>query len=506
MVKAVEKLPLLEARGIHKHFVGVHALNDVTAAFYPGEVVAVMGENGAGKSTLMKCLSGIHSPTGGEIFHEGKAVTIRGVRDAEALGIAFIHQELNLADNLSVGANVFLGREPRRFGMIDEATIREKTAALIDQLGMDFSPDEQVSRLSIGHQQMVEIAKALSQDAKLLIMDEPTSSLSQGETETLMRLVDQLRKAGLCIVFISHRLAEVQEIADRVIVLRDGSNSGQLQRDEISRDRIVAAMVGRELNLEHHGNEIEVGDVLLKVSELRTPLYPGHPASFELRAGEITGMAGLVGAGRTELARCLFGIDQALGGEIEVNGEVRKITCPQDAIAAAIALVPENRKEQGVVVEMSICDNVAMAGLDRHQRAGFVRDAELREVAEQTRQRLKIKAPSIDQAVVTLSGGNQQKVVLGKWISLEPKIFLLDEPTRGVDIGSKSEIYEVIEQMAKAGAAVLFISSELEEILRISDRILVMHEGEISGELSRAEASEESVMQLATGTARAVEC
>jgi len=492
--------PLLEARGIHKHFVGVHALNDVTAAFYPGEVVAVMGENGAGNSTLMKCLSGIHAPSEGEILHQGKPVVIRGVRDAEALGIAFIHQELNLADNLSVGGNVFLGREPRRFGMIDEATIREKTAALIDQLGMDFSPDEQVARLSIGHQQMVEIAKALSQDARLLIMDEPTSSLSQGETETLMKLVDQLREAGLCIVFISHRLAEVQEIADRVIVLRDGCNSGELKREEISRDRIVAAMVGRELNLEHHGNAIEVGDVLLKVSGLCTPLYPHHPASFELRAGEITGMAGLVGAGRTELARCLFGIDQALGGEIRVNGEVRKINCPQDAIGAAIALVPENRKEQGVVVEMSICDNVAMAGLDRYQRAGFVRDGELRDVAERTRQRLKIKAPSIDQAVVTLSGGNQQKVVLGKWISLEPKIFLLDEPTRGVDIGSKSEIYEVIEQMAKAGAAVLFISSELEEILRISDRILVMHEGQISGELSRAQASEESVMKLATGT------
>ena len=498
--KETSPVPLLEARGIHKHFVGVHALDDVTAAFYPGEVIAVMGENGAGKSTLMKCLAGIHQPTGGGIHHNGKPVTIRSVRDAEAMGIAFIHQELNLADNLGVGANVFLGREPRKFGIIDEGTIRAKTSELIEQLGMDFSSDERVSRLSIGHQQMVEIAKALSQDAKLLIMDEPTSSLSQGETAILMKLVRQLRDAGMCVVFISHRLAEVQEIADRVIVLRDGKNSGELAHDEINRDRIVSMMVGRELNLEHHGNEIETGDLLLEVASLRTPLYPNHPADFALRAGEITGLAGLVGAGRTELVRCLFGIDKPLGGEIRVNGEVIKIHSPRDAIASAIALVPENRKEQGAVVEMSIRDNVVMAGLDRHQRAGFVRDGELTEVAESMRERLRIKSPNVEQAVVMLSGGNQQKVVLGKWISLAPKIFLLDEPTRGVDIGSKNEIYEVIEKMAEEGAAVLFISSELEEILRISDRILVMHEGRITGELSRAEADEESVMQLATGS------
>lgn len=497
----MEKTPLIEARGIHKRFLAVHALNDVSASFHEGEVVAVMGENGAGKSTLMKCLAGVHVPNEGEILFEGQPISIPNVNRAAELGISFIHQELNLADNLSVGANIFLGNEPRRWGalpMIDDAAIRGRTAELIAQLGMNFSPDTRVSDLTIGHQQMVEIAKALSQDARLLIMDEPTSSLTRHETDVLFKLVRELREQGLCIVFISHRLAEVQEIADRVIVLRDGQNSGELPRGEIDHDRMVALMVGRDLAV-HHKQAAEAGQVRLKVTDLRVAHAPEEPLNFELKAGEVVAMAGLVGAGRTELAQAIFGIDRVLSGYIEVDGESVTIKNPRDAIAAGIAYVPENRKEHGAIVEMSIRDNVVMAGLDRYQSAGFVQQSRHQVVAKEAKDRLNIKTPSVDKEVGLLSGGNQQKVVLAKWISLEPKVFLLDEPTRGIDVGSKSEIYEVIETMAQDGAAILFISSEMEEVLRVADRILVMHEGKLAGELSGENMTEERVMQLATG-------
>ncbi|MEM7385280.1 MAG: sugar ABC transporter ATP-binding protein, partial [Verrucomicrobiota bacterium] len=379
--------------------------------------------------------------------------------------------------------------------------IRNRTSEIIDQLGMRFSPDTRVADLSIGHQQTVEIAKALSQDARILIMDEPTSSLTQHETELLFKLVRRLRDDGMSIVFISHRLAEVKEISNRVIVLRDGKNSGELEENEIEHQRIVSLMVGREIT-KHEKETKAGGEVRLAVNHLRTSAHPQHEVSFELRAGEIVGMAGLVGAGRTELARALFGIDRSSSGSIEVNGSPTRIRNARDAIAAGLAFVPEDRKEQGVIVEMAIQDNVVMAGINRYQTAGFVRSGQHREVAESAKERLNIKTPTVSKEVGLLSGGNQQKVVLAKWISLEPKVFLLDEPTRGIDIGSKTEIYEVIEKMADEGAAVLFISSELEEILRVADRVLVMHEGRLSGQLNRSEMSEESIMQLATGTSR----
>lgn len=497
----MEKRPLIEARNLHKRFLAVHALNDVSASFYEGEVVAVMGENGAGKSTLMKCLAGVHVPNEGEILFEGKPVRIPTVNEAAKLGVAFIHQELNLADNLSVGANIFLGREPKKagpLGFIDQREIRRRTDALIKQLGMQFSADTRVADLTIGHQQMVEIAKALSQEAKILIMDEPTSSLTRHETDVLFRLVNELREKGLCIVFISHRLAEVQEIADRVIVLRDGCNSGELPREEINHDRMVSLMVGRDLKL-HEKRQTDSGEVLLNVERLRVAHAPEEEVSFELRAGEIVAMAGLVGAGRTELAQALFGIDRILGGSIEVEGRPVTVRNPQDAIAAGIAYVPENRKEHGAIVEMSIRENVVMAGLDRYQRFGFVQQGRHEEIATEAKERLRIKSPTVAKEVGLLSGGNQQKVVLAKWISLGPKVFLLDEPTRGIDVGSKSEIYQVIEEMANEGAAILFISSEMEEVLRVADRILVMHEGKLAGELQGEAMTEERVMQLATG-------
>ena len=493
--------PLLEARAISKRFGGVRALEGVSASFHAGEVVAVMGENGAGKSTLMKCLAGVHQPNAGEVAVDGNLVSIPDVRAAEKLGVAFIHQELNLAENLNIGANVFLGREPRKFGpFFDRREIRLRTQDLLDALELDVTPDTPVRNLSIGHRQMVEIAKALSQKARILIMDEPTSSLSLHETRILFRLVKKLREEGMCIVFISHRMAEVEEIADRIIVLKDGRNSGELGREEISRDRIVSLMVGREL-VAHEKTVAKTGDTMLEVRDLRVARFPDVPISFELRAGEVVGMAGLVGAGRTEVARAVFGIDRTLGGEVRVQGEKVSIRHPQDAIRAGLALVPEDRKAQGAILNLAIRDNVAMVGMNRWQRAGFVKDRQIDQRAEEARESLRIRTPSTRQQVSMLSGGNQQKVVLAKWMPLRPRIFLLDEPTRGIDVGSKSEIYEVIDQMTAEGAAVLAISSELEEVLRISDRVIVMHEGRIAGQVARDDPhfSEEGIMQLATG-------
>lgn len=493
--------PLIEARGISKRFGGVQALEEVSAVFHPGEVVAVMGENGAGKSTLMKCLSGIHQPNEGRLLVEGREMRIPDVRVAEGLGIAFIHQELNLAENLDIAANVFLGREPCKFGpFMDRPEMGRRTRGLLADLELDLSPNVLVQDLSIGHRQMVEIAKALSQNARILIMDEPTSSLSLHETRILLRLVGKLRADGMCVVFISHRMAEVEEIADRVIVLRDGRNSGELKAGEIEHDRIVALMVGREL-AKHDKKVGDHGEVMLAVEDLKVSRFPEISVNFQLRAGEVVGMAGLVGAGRTEVARAIFGVDQPGAGTIRVEGKEVEIRHPRDAVRAGIALVPEDRKAQGAVLEMAIRDNVAMVGLDRWQRFGFVQDQAVDREAERARKTLRIRTPDTRQLVSMLSGGNQQKVVLAKWMPLEPKVFLLDEPTRGIDVGSKAEIYEVIEKMADEGAAVLVISSELEEILRISDRVLVMHEGKISGEVARdsEQFTEEGIMQLATG-------
>ena len=497
--------PLLTARGLHKHFSGVHALQEVSAEFFPGEVVAVMGENGAGKSTLMKCLAGVHEPNAGSIEWEGKAVRVDSTRRAEALGIAFIHQELNLCDNLSVAENVFLGREPRSARIfVDRATMRRRTAELLARVGLEVSPDERVDRLSIGRRQLVEIARALSQQARLVIMDEPTSSLTKTEADTLFKVVAELKAAGVCVVFISHRIPEVMAIADRVTVLKDGKNSGHLTKEEMSPDRIVNLMVGRDLDLtQRRPAEAKTGAELLAVRALHTTAWPREEVNFALRAGEITGMAGLVGAGRSEIARAIFGVDRPASGSVSIGGVTLVPGNPRAAIAAGIAFAPEDRKEQGLILEMAIRDNISLAGLDRLSRAGFINDRAVSAQAEQLRERLSIRTTSIHKAAGQLSGGNQQKIVLAKWLALQPRVFLLDEPTRGVDVGSKREIYDVIEALAASGAAVLMISSDLEEVLRLSDRVLVMHEGRLAGELPHAAMSEEAVMRLATGRAAA---
>lgn len=490
---------ILEVSGISKSFPGVRALHDVDLDVGEGEVVALLGENGAGKSTLMKILAGVQPSDDGVMKVRGEEVTIHSVQDGLDLGIALIHQELNLATNLTVGANIFLGREPKKGGLIDEVEIAARSQEFLDKVGLEVSPDTLVGDLTIGRQQLVEIAKALSTDAKILIMDEPTSSLSSRETERLFEVVKDLRSNGVSIVYISHRLAEVVELADRVVVLRDGENAGELARDEIEHDRMVSLMVGRELSQFYAHNPQGPGEVVLSVSDLRTPVHPEHEVNFELRAGEIVGLAGLVGAGRTELLETLFGITPAEEGTITICGDDIQVSNPRAAIGAGLALVPEDRKQQGLIIDMAVADNLSLAALKRDQKSGFLNFEAERSISEEMTRKMRIKTPSDRQVVRFLSGGNQQKVVLGKWLAMRPKVLLLDEPTRGIDIGAKQEIYALMEELAEEGVAILFVSSEMEEVLGMSDRALVMHEGRLTGELSRDQLSEEAVMHLATG-------
>ncbi len=492
--------PLLEAKALVKIFPGVRALKGVSMTLRSGEVLAVIGENGAGKSTLMKILAGVQQPDSGGIFIEGKLARIDSVQHALSQRIALIHQELNLADNLDVAANIFLGREKLRFGLIDKARQRREARPLLAAVGLDVDPAVLVSTLSIGQQQMVEIAKALSVNARVLIMDEPTSSLSSHESENLFKVIRDLRSRGVSIVYISHRLGEVRALADRVTVLRDGANAGELSRDEITHDAMVKLMVGRDLSQFYPHEVHESGAAVLEVEGLRTPAHPAQQLSFSVCAGEIVGVAGLVGAGRTELLTTLFGVTPAIGGSIQIAGRSVTPVSPLQAIAAGLALVPEDRKKQGVVLEMAVRDNLSLASLRRDQRHGMIDRRQAAELSGEMIAALKIKTPDGRQPVQFLSGGNQQKVVLGKWLALRPRVLLLDEPTRGIDIGAKQEIYKLMEELAGKGVAILFVSSEMEEILGMSDRVLVMHEGRITGELVRGELTEESVMHLATGS------
>jgi ribose transport system ATP-binding protein len=492
--------PLVEVRAISKRFPGVRALDDVSLGVGHAEVLALIGENGAGKSTLLKILAGVQPPDTGTIIVDGKAVRFRGVQDALQAGIALIHQELNLADNLDLAGNIFLGREPRRAGILDLAAMRREATEWLGMVGLDLDPATPLAELAIGHQQLVEIAKAISTRARLLIMDEPTSSLSARETETLFRVVKDLRSRGVSVIWISHRLGEVKELADRVVVLRDGRNAGEIaDRARIEHDRMIRMMVGRDIDRLARRPSHPPGDVMLAVSGLRTPAHPAHAISLEVRAGEIVGIAGLVGAGRTELLTTLFGITPALAGSIAVAGSRLTPRTPKKAIAAGLALVPEDRKQQGLVLEMAVRENMSLVALWPESRAGFIDFAAEQRLAAVMIPRLAIKTPDDRQAVQLLSGGNQQKVVLAKWLAMKPRVLLLDEPTRGIDVGAKAEIYDLVHRLAGEGLAVLFASSEMEEILSLSDRALVMHEGRLAGGLSRAELSEENVMRLAAG-------
>jgi ribose transport system ATP-binding protein len=506
---------LLEARAVSKHFPGVQALDRVSVRLERGEVLAVVGENGAGKSTLMKVLAGIYAPDGGEILLEGRPIRPGNVAEALRLGISLIHQELNLAENLSVAGNLFLGRELLWGGtLLRRRDMQRAARTLMDRVGLECSPRTTVGDLTPGQRQLVEIARSLSLDARILIMDEPTSSLTQAETDRLYRVVDDLKAEGVAVVYISHRLAEVERVADRVTVLRDGRNAGELYRtpeppqEGISHAAMVRLMVGREPGQFFHKEHVprpKTGTPRLEVRQLSYAGGPGRdtgvspPVSFAVYPGEVVGMAGLMGAGRTELAEALFGLRRIVAGEVLLDGRPITLGDPRDAIASGLALVPEDRRQHGLVLEASLQRNIALPNLDHLSVLQLVAPGRERALAEEMCQRLRVRAPGVYQLAGLLSGGNQQKVVLGKWLARKPRVLLFDEPTRGIDVGAKSEIYALMDRLAGEGVAILMISSDLEEVLGMSDRVLVMHQGRIAGELARGSLSEEGIMHLATG-------
>ena len=494
--------PVLQMQGISKRFAGVRALQGVSLEVGRGEIVALIGENGAGKSTLMKIIGGVHQPDEGEIRVNGSVVVIRGVKDAIAAGVSFIHQELNVLDNLDVAGNVYLGREPLWGGplrLVDRAKMERDTQPYLDQLGLPVASDTPLIELSLAQQQMVEIAKAMSLKAQILIMDEPTSSLTLAETDRLIAVTKGLRDQGVSIIYISHRLGEVKELADRVVALRDGQNAGGLSKDEITHDHMVKLMVGRDLEKFIASDTVTEKPVRFSVSGLRTRRFPEREVSFEIGAGEILGMAGLVGAGRSEVAQAIFGVDPALAGTLTLDGQILTIRSAHDAIQHGVYLAPEDRRRSGVIVDMSIRDNITLPALDRYSSMGLVQRGREEQEAERASRSINVKAPNVGFLVRNLSGGNQQKVVLAKWLSLGPKVLIFDEPTRGIDVGAKAEIYDLMRRLASEGVAILMISSDMEEVLGLSDRVAVMHEGRLTGFLPRREANEESVMQLAVG-------
>ena len=494
--------PFLQMKGISRTYPGVTALDDVHLSVAPGEIIGLVGENGAGKSTLMKILGGVVAPSGGTIALDGETMTHLTVSRSMAAGIAFVHQELNLFENLSAGANVVIGREPLRGGFlrfVDEAGTRRIAQPLLDQLGAGFDAATPVSKLSLAQMQLVEIAKALSMRARLVIMDEPTSSLTASETERLLAVVARLKAEGVAVILVTHRLAEVEQAADRVVVLRDGRCVAELTRAEIRADTMIRHMIGRDLTTVYRPPAGPPGEAVLELRGVSTSYRPGRTVDLRVRRGEILGLAGLVGSGRTELARTVFGLDAPVAGEVWIEGARLPPGRPRAAIARRLFLVPEDRKRSGLVLDFPIRSNVTLANVARFSRRGLI-DLALEEAeAASQRDRLDIRTPSLSVTAGSLSGGNQQKVVLGKWLSMAPKALIFDEPTRGIDVGAKNEIYRLMRELADAGAGILMISSDMEEVIGVSDRVAVMHEGGISGHLERDALSEAAIMSLAVG-------
>ena len=493
--------PLLVLENISKVYPGVVALSNVTMSVMPGEVLALIGENGAGKSTLMKILGGVIAPTSGQIVIDNVIYDQLSVPLSQSAGIAFVHQELNVFDNLDVTANLFLGREIRSgvLGLLDGKAMRNLAEPLLARVGATFRPDTSGADLSLAERQLLEIAKALSIDARVVIMDEPTSSLTLSETRTLMKVIAGLKAQGIAVIYISHRLGEVEECADRVCGLRDGHVAGELSRDQINHDAMIRLMIGRDLKSLYTPPTRPAGDVILSLRGVRIAANPQARADLELRSGEILGIAGLVGAGRTELAEAIFGIAPVLEGEVLLAGKPFRAASPRDAIDAGVYLVPEDRKRAGLVLESAICENISLADLQSVSRNGLVSQAQIEARAEKQRIRLDIRTADVLRNAAELSGGNQQKVVLGKWLSMKPRLIIFDEPTRGIDVGAKWEIYKLMRALAEAGVGVMMISSDMEEVIGVPDRIVVLREGQVTGSLPRADFSEHNVLRLAVG-------
>jgi ABC-type sugar transport system ATPase subunit len=486
----------LETRGISKRFPGTVALDGVSLSVYAGEVLGVIGENGAGKSTLMNIISGVFADYDGEIFVNGVRAEIRHPLDSKRLGIVTIHQELSLFSNLDIGHNIFAGNERRRHGVFLDATaMYGKAKELTGRLGLTLNPHTLVKDLTVAQKQMVEIARALSYDARLIIMDEPTSSLSAPEIDILGGIIDSLKKSGVSVIFITHKLNEIERFTDRVCVLRDGRNVDVLTRDQYSYERFIQGMVGRGLADFYRREERTAGEVVLDVKGLSTGFL--KEISFSVRRGEVLGLAGSVGSGRTEIMEALFGIDPVERGVIMLEGRQVAVSSPSQALKQGIALVPEDRKLSGLVLHLPVKQNIILSILSRISSLGFIRSRERTSIAEDSVHAFTIKVSSIDQQTGSLSGGNQQKVVLSKWLATKPRVLFLDEPTRGIDVNAKQEIYAIINSLAREGYAIVLSSSELEEIIKMSDRIIVLYEGRIKGELDARTASEESILATA---------
>jgi len=491
---------ILRMEGIHKHFGGVHALRGVDLYLRRGEVLAIVGENGAGKSTLVEVLCGNLRPDAGRIIYDGRPVHFAGAMEAAFAGISVVHQELSLVPELTVAENIFCAREPTIpiLGFVDRRRLYREAAEMLRRFDLNIPPSTPVRLLPIAIQQMIEIAKALSLDCRVLVLDEPTATLTEHEIRYLFDIISRLKARGVAVIYISHRIAEVFAIADRIMVLRDGEHVATRAKGEVTADDVVRMMVGRPLGTGYPQRGGKSADVVLRVEGLtREPRF--RNVSFELRAGEILGVAGLVGAGRTEIARAIFGIDRPQAGSIYLEGRKVQIRDPGHAIRLGIGYVPEDRKEQGLFLGLAVRTNIGAASLAANSVLGFMSSRREQRMAEEYVSRLRIRTPSVLTTVSHLSGGNQQKVLLAKWLAIRPRVLIVDEPTRGVDVGAKAEVHSILRELAQAGTAVMMISSELPEILGASDRILVIHEGEVSGLLSAEEASEEKIMFLAAG-------
>jgi ribose transport system ATP-binding protein len=490
---------ILTMNGIDKSFPGVHALDHVNLEVKKGEVHALMGENGAGKSTLMKVLTGIYSKDEGTITYEGKEVEFANPRDAQAAGIVIVHQELNMMSHLTVAQNIFIGREMMSGKLISDKKMNEEAKKLFDKLNIDIDPNEKMGNLTVGRQQMCEIAKAISHDAKVIIFDEPSAALTEAEIDELFKIIRDLREKQLGIVYISHRMDEIKVITDRVTVMRDGGYVGTLVTEDSTKDDIINMMVGRVIyeDPKTTSNVAPDAPVVLKVEKLNAGKMV-QDVSFELHKGEILGFSGLMGAGRTETARALFGADPKDSGDVYINGKKVDIKNPMDAVRNGIGYLSEDRKRFGIVVQKTVAENSTLASLDDYMNGIFINKKKEAEIAQKYVESLKTKTPSVDQLVVNLSGGNQQKVVIAKWLVRDCDILIFDEPTRGIDVGAKSEIYHLMNELVAEGKSIIMISSEMTEILRMSDRIVVMCEGKKTGEMSIEEATQENIMHAAT--------